>query len=425
MNSYRYEGAEIDSVELKALIVSRGLRVGRDVYRLFSETRRLGVDPRECNCIILSDGTIVQLTDMGFHLKYLSGILSWDNLKLLRYASKLATPFSLRVAGGKPALYCGGECLDTVSLPPRTDFYRRKTALGTRFVGNSVLQGLDWVSFQCLWPCEYAAGGRPCQFCFSGGDFETLVKKGRPLPPALAAADIGEIAGYAARELGVSGVQLTGGSTMDGKSEARHIREYLAAIAGLRGEAGGRVELRDKAAATACLPNGEPPRAALNEVLLYITPPSDRGLIDEYFALGATRIACSVELWDTELAKTVTPGKIAFTTRERHLDVLAYIAEKHGPSKAFSNFIIGIEPFESLSRGAAYLAERGILPTASVWMPMGRPVLGSMTPPGVDYYRRTKELFAELYTKHRLAPPETQGLNVCIESDIMRYAAGG
>ncbi|MDR0519062.1 MAG: hypothetical protein LBG82_03300 [Clostridiales Family XIII bacterium] len=470
MNSYRYDGAEIDSVELKALLVSRGLKVDKDVYRLFSETHRLGVDPRECNCIILSDGTIVQLTDMGFHLKYLSGILSWNNLKLLRYASKLATPFSLRVSDGKPALFYNNNYIDTISLPPPTDFYRRRTALGTRFVGNSVLQGLDWVSFQCLWPCEYAAGGRPCQFCFSGGDFETLAKKGKPLPPALDAADVGEITGYAVRELGVSGVQLTGGSTMDGKSEARHIREYLAALEGLRGEADWRGEpqgkaaatsrppngepqgkaaatsrlpngephdkaaaisrlpngeLQGKAAATSRLPNGEPPRTALNEILLYITPPNDRGLIDEYFALGATRVACSLELWDTELAKTVTSGKVAFTTRERHLDILAYIAEKHGPSKAFSNFIIGIEPFESLSRGAAHLAERGILPTASVWMPMGRPVLGSMTPPGVDYYRRTKELFAELYTKHRLTPPETRGLNVCIESDILRYASGG
>jgi hypothetical protein len=47
-----------------------------------------------------------------------------------------------------------------------------------------------------------------------------------------------------------------------------------------------------------------------------------------------------------------------------------------------------------------------------------------MTPPGADYYRRVKELFAELYVKHGLSPPETRGLNVCIERDIMRYALG-
>ncbi|MDR1329483.1 MAG: hypothetical protein LBK23_07790 [Oscillospiraceae bacterium] len=401
MKKYKLQNTEVDSIELKALAVSRGMKVDKEVYRRFSETCRLDMNPLTCNCFVLSDGTIVQLTDMGFHLKYLSGILSWSNLKLLKYASQLTTPFSLRLSGDSPALFYEDECVDIVSLPPRTDFYQRKTASGTRFVGNSVLQGLDWVSFQCLWPCEYAASGKPCEFCFSGGDFETLARKQKPLPAALPAPDVAEIVQYAAERAGVSGVQITGGSTFDGQAEAEHIRAYLAALAG------------DDAL-----------RGKLKELLLYITPPSDRGLIDGYFELSASRIACSLELWDLELAKTVTPGKVAYTTRERHLDVLTYIAEKYGKAKAFSNFIIGIEPFESLREGATYLAERGVLPSASVWMPMGRPVRGNMTPPGVDYYRRVKELFAELYVKHDLSPPETRGLNVCIERDIMRYALG-
>jgi hypothetical protein len=401
LKKYKYRNAEVDSVELKSLVVSRGLKVDKEVYRRFSKTRRMDVNPLTCNCFILSDGTVVQLTDMGFHLKYLSGILSWSNLKLLKYASQLTTPFSLRFVDGHPALYYDNVCMDVVSLPPYTDFYKQKTASGTRFIGNSVLQGLDWVSFQCLWPCEYAASGKPCEFCFSGGDFESLTRKKKPLPAALEVSDAAEIARYAALNCGANAVQITGGSTFDGRSEAKHIRAYLSAFAA-----------------------DETLRGKLNEILLYITPPTDQGLIDAYFALGASRIACSLELWDTALAKSVTPGKMAYTTRERHLDVLTYIAEKYGGSNAFSNFIIGIEPFESLREGAQYLAERGVLPSASVWMPMGRPVLGSMSPPDVDYYRRVKELFAELYVKYGLAPPKTRGLNVCIERDIIRYALG-
>ena len=48
------------------------------------------------------------------------------------------------------------------------------------------------------------------------------------------------------------------------------------------------------------------------EILLYITPPEDLDLIDEYFSLGASRIACSLEVWDPDRAAVITPGKIAF-----------------------------------------------------------------------------------------------------------------
>ena len=136
----------------------------------------------------------------------------------------------------------------------------------------------------------------------------------------------------------------------------------------------------------------------------------------------ASRIACSIEVWDLNRAKDITPGKIDITGRERHLQALTYIANKYGNSKAFSNFVIGIEDFETLADGATWLAERGILPTASIWMPMGRPVQGSMKAPDIDYYKRVKEHFANLYTKYDLSPTESRGLNVCIERDIWNYA---
>jgi hypothetical protein len=124
-----------------------------------------------------------------------------------------------------------------------------------------------------------------------------------------------------------------------------------------------------------------------------------------------------LEVWDTARAKQITPGKIEFTTRERHLKAL-YIADKHGHSKAYSNFIIGLEPLETLKKGATYLAERDIIPSASIWIPLGRPVMGSMTAPDLDYYRRVIELFGELCEKYELTPALCRGLNCCMERDI-------
>ncbi len=92
--------------------------------------------------------------------------------------------------------------------------------------------------------------------------------------------------------------------------------------------------------------------------------------------------------------------------------------------KSFSNFIIGLEPLESLKEGAAYLAERGIIPSASVWMPFGKPVMDSMKAPDIEYFRSVKEMLAELYVKYGLNPAGGCGLNVCIERDILRWADG-
>jgi hypothetical protein len=221
------------------------------------------------------------------------------------------------------------------------------------------------------------------------------------MPQAVNSGDVAEIVAYAFEHAGANSIQITGGSTFQGKTEAEHIRAYLRAIDGAVG--------MDR----------------VKELLLYITPPESTDLIDEYFALGASRIACSLEVWDLERAKIVTPGKIAFTTRERHLEILEYTAKKYGPGKAFSNFIIGIEPFESLRDGAIYLAGRGIIPTASVWMPMGRPVLDTMQAPEAGYYRRVKELFAGLYRKYNLEPAGLCGLNVCMERDIWKHCVAG
>ncbi len=402
MNKYIIDGTECTSVELKGLLVSRGLHVNTSVYKNCKGRYRLNESPLCCNCLRLSDGTIVQLTDMGFHLRNLKGMLSWNTLKLLKYAKELTTDFALDMAvGGKVSLTYKGEHLDFVSFPPQNNFYKQKTSSGLPFIGNAVLQGIDWVAFQCLWPCEYAASGKPCQYCFSGLEFESLAKRHKKLPDPVPAKDMAEIVQYAMNNCGCNSIQITGGSTFDSKKESKLILGYLEAI--------------NEYVGIENIPG---------EILLYITPPEDLTLIDQYFALGATKIACSVEVWDKERATVITPGKMAYTTRERHLKALEYIAEKYGPNKAFSNLIIGLESLDTLAEGVDYLASRGIIPTSSIWMPAGCPVMGSMKAPELDYYIAVTEIFSNAYKKYSIEPERCCGLNVCSERDIWRLAHG-
>lgn len=68
-----------------------------------------------------------------------------------------------------------------------------------------------------------------------------------------------------------------------------------------------------------------------------------------------------------------------------------FIAQTFGKYKACSNFIIGLEPVESVLEGAEFLAKHGIVPIASVWIPFGRRVNGFMQAPPLPYIQAVKE----------------------------------
>ena len=398
---FNVAGETVDSVELKCLVISRGLKIDREVYQKCGKDYRIYPNALTCNSFKLPDNTIVMATDLGFHLSTLSSMFSWDNLKLFRYMNDMTTDYRLSLVDGTPTLLYKGEVVTPVELFPASDFFKQKTSSGMPFMGNAVLQGCDWVAFQCLWPCDYACAGKPCQFCFSGGQFEALAKRHKPMPFIPSPRDVSEVVLYAVEHDGVNSMQLTGGSTFKAETEERYITAYMRDML----ESGARDALK-------------------GELLLYITPPERHDVIDRYFDLGASRIACSLEVWDDRLGESITPGKRSFTAKERHLDALTYIADKYGPGKSFCNFIIGLEPFETLKEGATYLAERGVIPSASVWMPFGKPVNGSMKPASLEYFRKTKDMLAELYVKYKLEPAGCCGLNVCVERDIWRAVTG-
>lgn len=400
LNKYKLNGEELDSVDLKAMIISKGVKVSNKIYDKFSETHRINPNPLTCNCIILPDNTIAQLTDLAFHMSHLKDTISWSNLKKMKHASQMKTPFKLEVSSsGEPILLYNQEKVTPVTFPPKSQFYEQKTSSGLPYVGNAVLQGLDVVSFQCLWPYEYAKSGHACQFCYSGRETEQLARKKKPTPQIPTNRDVAEIVDYAINKEKIARhVQITGGSTFNTQAECKKIKgiiEEINAFAGLSNLQG--------------------------ELLVYTTPPSYPKEVDQLFDAGADRVICSVEVWDEELAKIVTPGKIKFTGRKRHLDCLKYIAKKYGPNKACSVLIVGIEPVDSFLKGAEYLASEGIVPCASVWIPFGRPVMGKMQAPNLDFYRKAKEGLASIYKEYGIEPPGGFGLNVCICRETWRH----
>jgi hypothetical protein len=402
LGQYRVNGESLDSLDLKVLLVTKGVKVSGRVYETFGRTSRLDPDPQTCNCLLLPDGTVVHLVDLAMHMAYIKKALSWEMLRNLRYMFQLRTPFSLEVAdSGNPVLLWKGEEITRVTFPPASRFYQQKTSSGLPFLGNAVLQGLDVLAFHCLWPCQYAQAGHACQFCYSGGLFERLARKGKPLPPMPSPRDAAEMAHYAFTvEHTAKHIQLTGGSTMNAQGECAVIMGFLNEI--------------DRVVGIENIPG---------EILVYTTPPSDPTEVDQLFSAGADRIVCSLEVWDDQLARVITPGKWKFAGRQRFLDCLRYVAKRYGPNRACSSFVIGLEPVESVLEAARTLASEGIVPIASIWLPFGRPVQGRMQTPDLDYYRKIKEGLAGVFETYGIVPPGSNGLNVCLCRDVWNHLA--
>jgi hypothetical protein len=340
------------------------------------------------------------MTDIALHLRYLRQAMSLDSLKSMGSLLQGGTLLALKVSNaGKPVLTYEGAEITEVSFPPASRFYEQMTASGLPFLGNAVLQGLDCLAYQCLWPCEYARAGFPCQFCYSGGISEQLARRHKPEPPVPSARDAAEILDFSVNgEKFAKYVQITGGSTMNPQAECHVIGGILRemdSVAGLKNVKG--------------------------EVLVFTTPPNDPKMLDQVFDAGADRIACSVEVWDEGLAQAITPGKWRFTGRKRTLDALKYMAKEYGPNKACSTFVVGVEPVESFLKGAEYLSSEGIVTIASLWIPFGRPVMGKSRPPALGYYRRVKEGLAGIYDKYGIKPPGGAGFNVDIDKDIWNH----
>ena len=379
LGRYEFDEIEINSVELKVLLVTQGINVPREeLYRSLGARNRISPpnDPFACDCFLLPDETVVHMVDVGPR-----------------------SPFSIVLSDDEVYISYKNRVITDIRFPPRSDFSQQMTSSGKPFKSMAVIQGLDVLSFHYLWPCEYAKKGYPCEFCNPGGFTHQMALAGQPELPFPTPQDVGEVVDYAVNKEGIASyIQITGGSTMNPQAECHQVSEMLNCI----DEMAGMKNIK-------------------GEVLVYTSPPANSSDIDMVFEAGADRVACDIEVWDPDLAKRITPGKIRFAGRKRQLDTLDYIAESYGANKACSAFVVGVEPAEKFLEGAEYLASRGIVPIASIWLPHGKPVLDQTEAPGLEFYRNVICGLAGIYEEYGVEPPGNVGFNVCLCRDAWKH----
>jgi hypothetical protein len=310
-----------------------------------------------------------------------------------------ASPFALDVDDSgdrrdKIALYHDGARLTEVCFPPATDYYRQQTSAGRPFGSYAVLEGVGLLAFFYMWSCEYIRTKETCEFCF-----QVRAEMAGYNLPSPTDEEVAEIIGWAIDEADVREVQLTAGTKFIGRDECGRYARLLETIdrrVGLN-----RIE---------------------SEVVCYVTAPKDPALVDQIFAAGADRVAHDLHVWDRSLHARISPGHARHVGRDGQLRALEHIAEKFGPNRAFSAFVAGIEPLDTMLEGAEYLASRGIVPALSVWMPPPGSTTAEHHPPGLDYYRQARREFARLYREHHLNPPGIPaGSHVSLCRDVWRH----
>jgi hypothetical protein len=363
--------SQFDLLDLKVSILTRGIYVHDEVYEKFEKTCRLTRHPRSCNTMFLEDRLPVYLARSGPE-----------------------SPFHLVVQNERPTILYNGTFVTEVEFAPKPSFYTHKTSGGHLYGEMAILQGWDMLSFAYLWRCDLAISGQPCRFCGSGNATRQAVEAKQWVDFHYTPEEVAEIVQYAVEaDPKVKFLQLTAGSSFDADSEIDRYVKILNAI--------------DKAVGIEKIPP-----------IIFLTPPKDVRLLDKLFDAGVGKIACDMDIWSEAIFSEYCPGKTKHTSRQRHLDALLYIADKYGPNRACSVFVVGLEPLDSFLEGAAFLAEQGIVPLPSPWMQYGISHRSLPPPPELEYYRRARRVLAKLYIDNDLVVPGTYGSSVCISRDI-------
>ncbi|MEA3402504.1 MAG: radical SAM protein [Armatimonadota bacterium] len=378
LQRYSLNGEEIDSLDLKFLLITSGINIpAQQIYERFGATHRANVtDPTACECFLLSDGVVV---------------LIYPNA---------TSPFTMGIAEtGRAYIAHEGRFLTEIDFPPHTEFYEQRTSQGRPFAQFSVLPAPDLLTFPYLWPCDHAQAGFACQFCYPGRESQRLAAEGKPEPASPTPHEVGEVVDFVfnVEQFG-SDVIITGGTKKDARAECPLCVQTLVAI--------------DEVAGLENIPG---------EILVYTSAPSDHTALDAVFEAGADRVAIDLEVYDQELFQRVCPGKAPFTSHETQLGALEYVVESYGRGRACSTFVVGVEPLESLLAGVDYIASRGIVPLLPV-LSHTNPAMAMMGElPQLDYYRRVLEAYAEAYDKYDLQPPSRGQWGPCLCGDARRH----
>lgn len=128
--------------------------------------------------------------------------------------------------------------------------------------------------------------------------------------------------------------------------------------------------------------------------------------IDKIFETGIGMISFNLEIWDKKLFADYCPGKQHYFGHKHYIDLIKYCVEKHGIGSIKTNFVLGLEPLNSIKEGIKELAKIGCYSSGTIFYPTpGAELNESFQEKNVEYYIEIYKYINEMAEKYKLKTP--------------------
>lgn len=144
-------------------------------------------------------------------------------------------------------------------------------------------------------------------------------------------------------------------------------------------------------------------RTGSEGIVALTAPPADLALLAVQRDAGIGTMAINLEVYTEDAFRIECPGKDRIGRDVYHSALMASV-DVFGHGRAWTNFVLGLEPMESLLVGCRVLASAGVTPGASVLHLDQGATIRSKTPPTFDELVWFYRALADIYREHGLRP---------------------
>ncbi|MGG7177848.1 radical SAM protein [Clostridium paraputrificum] len=285
------------------------------------------------------------------------------------------SPYNIKYKEGVYSLYDNDKLLfNDLKFDKRPKYYNLKTSDGTEMsrVAQAYTNGQIFVAYSN--ECSLNEKGKDCLFCNINatkriyGECQNIKWK--------TPKQIAETVAAAYKE-GFNKLTISGGFV----PERREVDYYIDVAEAIREETG----LEDF--------NGT----------ATIGAPLDYSVFDKYKEAGYRTTSINLEIWDSNIFKTICPGKDQECGgRDNWLKAIEYATGVFGKFRVRTTFVAGIEPKQSLLEGLEYFISRGVVAFPSQWnVNIGSALEGHRSPEAAWHYDVAVKTVA-LYRKYGL-----------------------
>ncbi|MGO8819811.1 MAG: MSMEG_0568 family radical SAM protein [Desulfomonilaceae bacterium] len=323
---------------------SLGLQVAAD-----SPNRKVGAGPAE-GITVLIEGTPV-------HAPFNSDFVS-------------RSPYALRQLDGQSWLFKNDRFLLPATVVPRPKFYDFVTKDEIPYSRIALLHGKDCIASTVLQTCIFWNSYNRCRFCGIELSLSGVQTTSMKTPAQLA-----EVVGKARDLDSICHVVLTTGAVHPPGAEIDYLGKCAKAIK----------EVCD-------IP-----------VHAQFFPPTDNGKLHELKTAGVDTVGIHIESFDRYILSRIAPAKAAIGF-ERYEMAWDKAVQVYGHNQVSSFLVAGLgESEESVVRGSAFLAERGVYPFVVPFRPIPGSAMQDHGTPDHQVMKRLYEATSEILNKNHLS----------------------